>query len=162
MVSAFNPATRQFLRVKMGASAQSLTLPNGTWFFSGVYWDDTNTEGAVIRCALAQAELKGEEIPVDLNLTVPTCKEAAFTQPAFLDEDELQAIQVNQCDSFGAASTSCAATPGVVESFKIIFMPYNLSTLENPRFDISGSISSACIDTGLSGEVNSATLIPSG
>jgi hypothetical protein len=162
MVSAFNPETKQFLRVKMGASSQTLTLPNGTWFFSGVYWNDTNTEGAVVRCALAQAELKGEEVAIDLSLSVNACKEAVFTQPVFLDEGELQAIQVNQCDSFGAPSTSCASNPGVVESFKIVFMPYTLSTLEKPSFDSSGSISSACIDTGLNGVVNSATLIPSG
>jgi hypothetical protein len=162
MVSAFNPATRQFLRVKMGASAQSLTLPNGSWFFSGVYWDDTNTEGAQVHCALAQAELNGQEVSIDLSLTVNTCKQAVFTQPAFLDAGELQAIQVNQCDSFGALSANCATTPGVVASFKIVFLPYALSTLERPSFDLSGSISSNCIDTALSGVVSSATLIPSG
>jgi hypothetical protein len=163
MITAYNPNTNQVIRKKMGTSAQNLTLPNGRWYFSALYWDQSALEGATLRCALAREELSGSEISINLALTRDNCETADFNKSTFLDAGNLQQIKVNQCSVFGALADNCANAPGSAQSFEIVFRSFNLSPLDTPALDpLAGVIKSACIDTAGWGEIESYTLIPSG
>lgn len=164
MITAYNPDTNQILRQKMGASSQSLTLPNGLWFFSALYWDDNDLSGAILRCGLAKEELKGEPLSINLSLTQNNCKDSELNKSTFLEAGNLQTIEINQCETFGALDESCAAFPGRARSLEVIFRSHTLSSLDNPTFDVSsGSIKSICINNSAgNGQVLPNILIPSG
>ena len=164
MVTAYNVDTKQILRRKMNSNSLGLTLPNGIWHFSGLYWSANNTEIASIRCAITKAELKGEEVSVDLSMTQANCLGGDFQKSTFIDLATFQPIEINQCNAFGDPNITCDTSKGDALGIKIIFPSISLSSLDNFIEDSgSGETASACIDnSSLNGFFPSFTKIPSG
>lgn len=164
IVTAFSLSTQQIVRVRLSGNTQSLTLPNGTWTFSVVHWDNLNTEGAQVRCGVTKEELTGEPVSLDVSVTVAECRSLSFNESQFDTGSALQPLELNQCATFGLASDNCDLTPGQVRSVKLTFPNILLSSLFSPALDVaSGSVSSGCIDISVGdGSVNLATKLPSG
>ena len=67
---------------------ETLELPNGQWRFLATAWDGLGTskvlEG-VLRCALVDSFLNGEETQISLNLTRNNCGQTEFGTPSSKD-----------------------------------------------------------------------------
>ena len=120
----YGPAGKSFGQVMSGSSF-SENLPNGTWSFYAVAWDDSpftpgNLSG-LTRCGFTTAELTGTEVNLNLSLTIPRCSHTAFRgnvemREVDIDGDnsfdysafpEFQAVVCNELPkSFGANSST--------------------------------------------------------
>lgn len=82
MVWGLSANGESFGRVLNNSNAIDLELPNGSWTFSAVAWDNATSvvfDGATIRCARSAAvELKGGDVAVPLSLTAPACASVEF------------------------------------------------------------------------------------
>jgi hypothetical protein len=86
-----------------------LELPNATWTFTAVAWDDTDTsvrtfDSDVMRCARSlPIKLEGGQEAISLTLDQPTCETPAFKGSATSAEVPLR---LRTCASLAGVSTS--------------------------------------------------------
>lgn len=161
-VTAYNPNLQLIIRQQLSSNAQTLTLPNGTWYFYVVHWNSPTIETATqVRCGLVKEALTGAPLSLNLTVTMPECVTNNFNAPQFTDGANLQPLKLNQCETFGLPSDNCTATPGTILSVKITFPNIQLSPVDAPAVSAS-SIGSDCIATGGDGEINLSSIFPSG
>ena len=163
LMTAFNTTTQQILRVKMSQSNQAFSLPNGRWFFSVVYWNNTDPELATtLRCGVTTQELIGEDVAINITITATGCANANVNAAKFYDGFALQNIELNQCSNISNPGSNCTTVPGIAASAKFTFPAIDLSDISNPTYNpTAGVVISGCINLS-SGTANIASLIPGG
>jgi len=145
LVTAYNPNTQLIVRLQLNSNSQSVTLPNGTWYFSVVQWNSLNTEAAAqVRCGITKEELTGESLNLNITLTMAACLTPDFNAPQFTNAGNFQALKLNQCSSFGAPSADCSLTPGFIRGVRIAFHNIQLSPVDTPAV-APNTIVSPCI-----------------
>lgn len=145
-------------------------IPNGSWNFYAVGWDDTtnNFEGTA-RCATASAELGGTKAIVDLNLTAGSCTAAAFGVSGFFSGGSPKPLRFIRCNTLPASvdgTQNCdgGATVGDFASFRVSLVEHELGSLGTQAAN-PDRLSSQCFNPGLTGSSSvgsSAMLLPVG
>ncbi len=163
LVTAYNPNTQLIMRLQLSSNSQSVTLPNGTWYFSVVQWNSLNTEAAAqVRCGITKEELTGESLSLNITLTIAACLTPDFNAPQFTNAGNFQALKLNQCSTFGLPSADCFSTPGFIRGVRIAFHNIQLSPVDTPAV-APNTIVSPCIAIGAgTGIIDLFTKLPSG
>lgn len=135
--------------LQLGSEATDIELSPGSWEFSAITWENENGHGPMTgtnRCALTSANIEGEEVVVNLNLSPATCADSHFSSSTNLTGNQFNKLRIVACHNFegvsDSSSTACQnpLNMGSNLSYRIMFKGKNLAN----NTDLS-SLASACI-----------------
>lgn len=162
-------ANMTFGRVMNSDTIQEL-IPNGTWHFYAIGWDGPNAmEGKVYCGHLANVDLTGADVSLDLTVTNANCSNSIFSSQTNTTASikSFPKLEIETCNTLGHISTSSdtcrydplsaspVATKGYVASYKVLLKSFDKKgtnvnvlngTLESSR---CGSVESSAVNGGL-------------
>ena len=157
---AQNSTTGDQLSINLIDAPSDLTipLPNGSWTFFGLLWDNAQTGGSgkfqgKPYCAFVSTTLDGGNVTLPLNFSNTNCSAPQFTSlvdntPGFV---QFPKLVLKSCNTLGNITTStdqCDNTVsrdrGYVRSYKIVLPTYSLGQVNAP---LGSPLESSCILT---------------